>query len=80
MNKKTRILILGIGGVGGYLGGKLAGRYAGSDKTEIIFLARGENLRVIGEKGLKVITPEGENTVFPNLSPMTLEKPEWLIF
>ena len=53
MNKSTRILIAGIGGVGGYYGGLLAKHYHQSD-IEILFLSRGENLKVIREKGLLV--------------------------
>ena len=44
-----RIAIFGTGGVGGYFGGRLA--KAGEDVT---FIARGEHLRVIQKKGLKV--------------------------
>jgi len=42
-----RIAIIGAGGVGGYFGGKLA--QAGNDVT---FVARGEHLRAMREKGL----------------------------
>ena len=60
-----RIGILGIGGVGGYLGGKLAGRYAGSDNVETIFIARGANELALRTHGLRLITPEGEKSVRP---------------
>lgn len=58
--------MLGIGGVGGYIGGKLARKYSGFDLAEIIFIARGENAKVIKSNGLKMITPEGEFTVHPD--------------
>ena len=48
-----KILIAGIGGVGGFFGGKLADHYTGTD-TEIYFLSRGENLTEILRHGLKV--------------------------
>lgn len=63
--KKVRIAILGIGGVGGYYGGKLASRHQGSKEVEIIFISRGENARAIREKGLRLITTRGEETVYP---------------
>jgi 2-dehydropantoate 2-reductase len=44
-----KILIIGTGGVGGYFGGKLAA--AGNDVT---FIARGEHMKQIRAKGLKV--------------------------
>ena len=44
-----KIAIIGSGGVGGYFGGKMA--KAGFDVT---FLARGEHLKMIMEKGLTV--------------------------
>lgn len=67
MSEKFRIALLGIGGVGGYFGGKLAEHFAGSNEIEIIFIARGENAKVIKENGLKVITPESEQNVKPHL-------------
>ena len=48
-----KVLIAGIGGIGGFFGGKLADYYADTD-TEIYFLSRGENLKEILRHGLKV--------------------------
>jgi len=62
-----KIAILGIGGVGGYVGGKLAEKYSGSQDVEIIFLARNENKRKIRESGLKMISSSGEKIVRPCL-------------
>ena len=55
MTNKTKIVIAGIGGVGGYFGGLLAKSYAGNDNIEIYFIARGEHLEKIKQNGLKVI-------------------------
>ncbi len=44
--QKFKIGILGIGGVGGYFGGKLAAYYHNSNEVQIIFIARGENKNV----------------------------------
>jgi 2-dehydropantoate 2-reductase len=55
MNKKIKIVIAGIGGVGGYFGGLLAKHFAGSDGVAVYFIARGEHLTQIRAKGLKVI-------------------------
>lgn len=62
-----RIAILGIGGVGGYLGGKLAARNAGSGDTEIVFAARGENAKAIEANGLTISTADGESNSRPSL-------------
>ena len=48
------IAVMGVGGVGGYYGGKLALRYEGDPETRLIFVARGEHLRKIQERGLEV--------------------------
>jgi 2-dehydropantoate 2-reductase len=64
---KTRIGILGLGGVGGYFGGLLAKAYFESDTIEIIFIARGETLKAIAQNGLKIKTDTDEMTVFPSL-------------
>lgn len=54
-----RVLVMGTGGVGGYFGGLLA--RAG---TEVTFVARGEHLAAIRERGLTVRSPRhGEFTV-----------------
>jgi 2-dehydropantoate 2-reductase len=53
---RIKIAIAGIGGIGGYLGGKLAAFYAGNPAVEIIFICRGEQLAVISEQGLALTT------------------------
>jgi 2-dehydropantoate 2-reductase len=55
-----RIAVLGVGGVGGYFGGRLA--KAG---VEVVFIARGEHLRAIRERGLRVDSLEGDFLVSP---------------
>ena len=67
MQKKYRIAILGIGGVGGFIGGKLAAAYGHSEEIEIIFVARGSNAQAIKENGLKLITATGDMTVRPDV-------------
>jgi len=53
---KTKIAIVGIGGVGGYYGGLLAAHYEKNPDFEVSFVARGEHLKKIKENGLTVIT------------------------
>jgi 2-dehydropantoate 2-reductase len=53
-----RIAVMGAGGIGGYYGGRLA--QAGHDVT---FIARGEHLRAIREKGLALTGPGGDAVV-----------------
>jgi len=65
--KKIRIGILGLGGVGGYFGGLLAKAYSGSQKFEIIFIVRETTAKTIKEKGLKLITPQEQIVVFPDI-------------
>src|SRR5215475_10846300 len=55
-----RIAIFGTGGVGGYFGGRLA--QAGEDVT---FIARGEHLRAIRDKGLRVDSLNGDFVINP---------------
>ena len=65
---KFRIAVVGVGGVGGYVGGKLAAAYEGSEEVEVVLAARGENERAIRAGGLKIIDARGgEQTVRPNL-------------
>jgi 2-dehydropantoate 2-reductase len=68
MSKKVKIVVVGIGGVGGYFGGLLAKRYENNNEIEICFLARGEHLRKIMENGLKVIHGENEIIARPAMA------------
>lgn len=62
---KTNIIVAGIGGVGGFFGGKLAAAYEESEQVDVYFVARGENERAIREKGLLVETTEGNFNAIP---------------
>jgi nucleoside-diphosphate-sugar epimerase len=59
-DRDIRVAVFGTGGVGGYFGGRLA--EAGED---VIFIARGDHLRAIKEKGLKVDSPDGDFVIYP---------------
>lgn len=64
---KTRIGILGIGGVGGYFGGLLAKKYQNHQHIEIVFIARGKTLSTIAQNGLTIISDQSEMQVFPSI-------------
>jgi 2-dehydropantoate 2-reductase len=55
-----RIAVFGVGGVGGYFGWRLT--QAGED---VVFVARGENFRVLSTHGLTMDTPDGKTVVQP---------------
>ena len=61
-----KISIMGIGGVGGYFGGKLATHYATNKEVDITFIARGKHLEKIQNNGLKVITERGTFVAKPD--------------
>lgn len=63
-----KIAVVGLGGVGGYFGGKLAGAYARSSEHSVVFIARGAHLAAMGGAGLLLRTVEGEGRVFPDLA------------
>ncbi|HEY5508547.1 MAG TPA: 2-dehydropantoate 2-reductase [Paludibacter sp.] len=65
---KTKIVIVGLGGVGGYYGGMLAKQYADNHDIEIYFVARGAHLRKVQQKGLTLITEKGTFQVHPALA------------
>jgi len=68
MARKTRIIVAGIGGVGGYFGGMLAKKYQDSNEVEVDFIARGEHLKQIQKSGLKVISRHKTFTAFPAIA------------
>ena len=55
-----RVAVIGAGGVGGYFGGRLA--RAGES---VVFIARGEHLRAIRRRGLRVDSVGGDFLVSP---------------
>jgi 2-dehydropantoate 2-reductase len=64
---KTKILIAGTGGVGGYFGGLLAKEYRENDDVEIYFLSRGENQHKIESEGIRIIDNGNEFIAQPDL-------------
>lgn len=63
--ENAKIIIAGIGAVGGFFGGKLAAHYRQAPGADILFLARGENEKRIREGGLKLETTRGNFTAHP---------------
>ncbi len=68
-------IIVGIGGVGGYFGGKLALKYAASPGHAVSFVARGAHLEKIRAEGLSVRTVEGDFIADPTAAT---DRPETL--
>jgi 2-dehydropantoate 2-reductase len=59
----VRIVIVGAGAIGGYVGARLA--QAGAD---VVLFARGPHLRAMTERGLRVISPDGDFEVAPQVA------------
>lgn len=65
---KTKIIIAGMGAVGGYFGGLLAKHFDGREDVEINFFARGAHLKEIQHYGLKVIKGDTEFIARPTVA------------
>jgi 2-dehydropantoate 2-reductase len=63
-----KIAVVGIGGVGGYYGARLAARYPADRNVEVVFIVRGEHLSAIRSGGLRLVHAGGEVTVHPDLA------------
>ncbi|MFN2363944.1 MAG: 2-dehydropantoate 2-reductase N-terminal domain-containing protein, partial [Halarsenatibacteraceae bacterium] len=62
--KNIKVAFIGVGGVGGYIAGKLIKN--SSDNINSYLIARGEHLKAIEKNGLKIIEDESrEFTVRP---------------
>ena len=59
------IVIAGVGGIGGYYGGRLAAAGSGAGGSQVEFFCRGAHLEVIREKGLEVRAADGTFTARP---------------
>lgn len=70
----TKILVAGIGAVGGFFGGTLAHHYEDDNEVNIYFLARGEHLKKIQKQGLKVVHGENSFIAKPTASGSSVEE------
>lgn len=59
------VLVVGLGGVGGFLGAKLASAYPGGAPHRIYFLARGDHLEAVLRGGLTLLTEGRSLTARP---------------
>lgn len=78
----TTILIVGIGGVGGYFGGLLAKRFENDTDVAVQFLIRGENRKAILHNGLKVIKGSDTFIAYPQKvseTPSDLDQADYII-
>ena len=72
-----KVAIVGAGGVGGYFGGRLA--QAGED---VVFIARGEHLRAMQRKGLRVDSINGDfrvDRVLATDDPATVGEVDYIL-
>ncbi|MCX2452186.1 2-dehydropantoate 2-reductase [Pedobacter sp. PLR] len=58
-----KLTVIGLGGVGGYFGFKLAQCYSTPEELNISFVARGETYEIVKQNGLRLISPEHENPI-----------------
>lgn len=72
-----RIAIVGLGGVGAYIGAKLS---VLKDEHEILFVARGEHLKAIKAQGLKITDIDEESIYHPTYISDTLTQPVDVLF
>ena len=57
------ITVIGIGGIGGVIGARLALRPQGADRRQVAFIARGPHLAAIRAGGLWLIRPDGSSVL-----------------
>jgi len=65
-----KVCVYGVGGVGGYFGGKIVDtiQKMGATDHEIYFIARGKHLSVIKRNGITVVTPGQTITAMPSIA------------
>ena len=63
------VCVYGIGGVGGYFGGRIAHEISkGNRAIQVHFIGRGEHLKAVQQHGLNLITDKEEFLCFPNIA------------
>ncbi|MCJ8291454.1 MAG: 2-dehydropantoate 2-reductase [Crocinitomicaceae bacterium] len=64
---KKHIVIIGLGGVGGYFGFKICQSNETNESSQISFIARAKTYTTVKEKGLTLLSSEHENsTTYPD--------------
>ena len=64
-----RIAVVDIGGIGGYLGGRLASRYPRGGEHEIVFIEKNlEHIEAIRRNGLRLLAKDGDATAVPAIA------------
>jgi len=70
-----KVCIYGVGGVGGYFGGKIAHEISkGNRAIQVYFIGRGEHLKAIQQHGLRLLTDKGEFLCYPNIATDDVEQ------
>jgi 2-dehydropantoate 2-reductase len=59
----TELAVVGLGGVGGYYGFKLAQHYADSAAVRVTFVVRGATYAAVRARGLTLLSPEHSSSV-----------------
>ena len=63
------VCVYGIGGIGGYFGGRIAHKISKSNLAiQVYFIGRGEHLKTVQQQGLKLITDKEEFHCIPNIA------------
>lgn len=65
--KKTRIVIAGMGEIGGYFAAMLSKQYRNSLSIEVCFLVQTNSLYEIAQKGIRFIEKNEQHVVFPHV-------------
>jgi 2-dehydropantoate 2-reductase len=70
MSQIKKVCVFGLGGVGGYFGGKMADIIAKMKAPghEIYFIARGTHLSAIKDNGIKVVSPDQTISGIPTIA------------
>jgi len=64
-----RIAVVGIGGIGGYIGGRLAARFPPGSEHEVLFVEkRLDHLEAIRKNGLQLFAKDGDAVARPSLA------------
>jgi len=64
-----RIAVVGIGGIGGYIGGRLAHRFPPGSEHEVLFVEkRPDHLEAIQKEGLQLFAKDGDATARPTMA------------
>jgi len=69
----VKIVVVGLGGIGGLVGSRLVAGLSGDSSHEVVFWCRGKTLEAVSERGFRLFAHDGEIVARPAVATCKIE-------